>query len=149
MVSLKTKAFKTLPNGDPLLVDIYSPPDSSKPSSKSNTIFLYYHPGGLVAYDRKLVNPHMVQACLSRGWTLVCPDYKLLPQVSGEEIWKDAADAYEFVATGKIFDNETEASKEIRIIAAGGSAGMSSSLQVRPNGALVVTCHISPSCRND
>lgn len=89
---------------------------------------IFFHPGGLVAYDRKAVPPHIVQACMIRGWPLICPDHRLLPQVTAKELFQDVCDAYGFVRE-KMWEKLgfVEKSKG-KIIVAGASAGMLQSL---------------------
>jgi acetyl esterase/lipase len=129
--NVRTQAYKTLPNGTPVLADIYitSGPDWS--IGENNPIVLFFHAGGLTAFNRKFIYPSLVQAVLKREWTLVSVDYRLLPLAKPEEIWEDVKDAYEFVVDelpGVLHMASASRGKEgsrkaRRIIVAGASAG--------------------------
>ncbi|KAK0621032.1 Alpha/Beta hydrolase protein [Immersiella caudata] len=63
----------------------------------SNTpVFLFFHSGGLTAGARNMVPPWLVQTCFHRKWPLLCPSYRLLPQVSGSGLLADVRAAYSF-----------------------------------------------------
>lgn len=72
MASLRTVSYKTLPNDLPLQLDIDTL--SAALASLGSTILdlSYFCAGYLINYNRNLVFPHIVQACLSRGWTCEC-----------------------------------------------------------------------------
>ena len=96
MVSLQTHTFKTIDSLE-LKLDIYTIPSTITSLTPSTPAFLFFHGGGLVGFNRKLLPAHVVQASLSRGWPLISSDYQLLHQVTGKEIVEDASDAYTFV----------------------------------------------------
>ncbi|TAQ84247.1 hypothetical protein B7494_g7429 [Chlorociboria aeruginascens] len=126
-----TYIYKTTPTGHPIHLDIYHNYEQTSSPKDIPPIFLFFHSGGLTSYNRRVIFPHMVQACLSRNWVLASADYRLLPQVSGTEIWEDVKDAYKYVvdevpiilnfprgARGKEDSREAK-----RIIVGGSSAG--------------------------
>ena len=100
---VQTVPYKKLPDGTELLADIYTPGNgnsrdrNSIASQDTTPVVLFFHAGGLTAYSRKFINPSVVQAALSREWTLVSVDYRLLPQASADDILEDMKDAYRFV----------------------------------------------------
>ncbi|KAH9209401.1 Alpha/Beta hydrolase protein [Leptodontidium sp. 2 PMI_412] len=131
MPRLITKPYKTLPNGTPILADIYTTCDFDIGPRDNNPIVLFFHAGGLTAFNRKFLYPSLVQAILKREWTLVSVDYRLLPQASPEDLWDDVKDAYRFVVDDLpgVLDMSSasrgkEASRKIRrVVVAGASAG--------------------------
>ena len=131
---LQTVPYKKLPDGTQLLADIYSPGSGDSNSITNRDIapvVLFFHAGGLTAFSRKFINPSVVQAALSRGWTLVSVDYRLLPQASAEDILDDVKDAYRFATdalTGTVDTSSWAKGRDIardgrRVIVAGASAG--------------------------
>jgi len=128
---MQTVPYKKLPNGKDILLDIYTPARTSFSSRDTTPVVLFFHAGGLTADSRKFLNPSLIQACLSRGWTLVSADYRLLPQASAQDILQDMKDAYEFVVmkVPSIVNNSSgargseAARKGRKIIVAGASAG--------------------------
>ncbi|PVH69186.1 alpha/beta-hydrolase [Cadophora sp. DSE1049] len=131
MPRLITKPYKTLPNGTHILADIYTTCDFDLGPRDNNPIVLFFHAGGLTAFNRKFLYPSLVQAILKREWTLVSVDYRLLPQASPEDLWDDVKDAYRFVVDDLpgVLDISSasrgkEASRKIRrVVVAGASAG--------------------------
>ncbi len=132
MADIQTHAYKTLPSGQQILLDIYTPSELSERSvPDTDPILLFFHAGGLTSFNRKTLSPHLVQSVLRRGWTLVSADYRLLPQASGPDLWDDVKDAYEFVLMRlpNILHNSSAsrgpqmARKARRIIIGGASAG--------------------------
>lgn len=136
MPHLITETYKTLSDGTPVLADIYIPFDPENTLGDNNPIVLFFHAGGLTAFNRKFIYPSLVQAVLKREWTLVSVDYRLLPQAMPEEIWDDVKDAYEFVVDklpGVLHMASASRGKEgsrkaRRVIVAGASAGRSNLL---------------------
>lgn len=101
------------PDGLDLSLDIYGPTKSFT-SDPLPPALLFFHAGGLVAYNQKLLPPYLVQVCPERGWPLVSADYRLFPQVGGIEFFADTVAAYDFVV---------EKLLARKIIIAGASAG--------------------------
>ncbi|RDW80392.1 hypothetical protein BP5796_05090 [Coleophoma crateriformis] len=93
MTTLQSHIYKVT-NGLSIYLDIYLPTTLTTTSKSS---LLYFHAGGLVSYNRKRIYPHIVQACVMRGWPLISVDYRLLPQAKGADVWQDYVDAREFV----------------------------------------------------
>jgi acetyl esterase/lipase len=98
MASRATHVFKTTDNLD-LKLDIYTRASWSQSNvwDEHQPVVLFFHGGGYVGYDREHLPPHIVQSCLLRGWPLISPDYRKLPQVSGKDILSDGKAAYSFV----------------------------------------------------
>ncbi|KAK1749767.1 alpha/beta-hydrolase [Echria macrotheca] len=95
----------------PLECDIYDAHDYSTDSP----VFLYFHPGGLVAGARIVVPPWLAQTCFRHKWPLISASYRLLPQARGEDLLQDATAAYEFA--------RTLGGAERKVIVGGASAG--------------------------
>ncbi|KAL5093339.1 hypothetical protein Trisim1_011144 [Trichoderma cf. simile WF8] len=97
-----------------LKCDIYTQDDYPK----TNPVFLYFHPGGLVDGNRDVIAPWLVQACIQRKWPLISPSYRLLPQAGGQGLLEDATAAYEFAQNW-----DTLASSKRSVIVGGASGG--------------------------
>ncbi|TVY71506.1 Non-reducing polyketide synthase mapC [Lachnellula suecica] len=135
------KDYGTVPADElDLKLDIYTRDSWSQTKiwDEDQPVMVFFHGGGYVGYDREHVPPHIVQSCLTRGWPLVSPDYRKLPQVKGEDILSDAKAAYDFVVERLLGLLTSGASKlpMKNVIVAGASAG----------GNLAILCahHIEP-----
>jgi len=126
MASRSIHIFKTI-DGLDLKLDIYTRQSwsSSKVWNEDQSVVLFFHGGGYVGYDRQHLPPHIVQSSLMRGWPLVSPDYRKLPQVNGEDILSDAKAAYDYVVEKLLglltFGKNTLRMKKIIVV--GQSAG--------------------------
>jgi acetyl esterase/lipase len=149
MASKSTYIFKTVDNLD-LKLDIYTRESwsSSKVWNADQPVVLFFHGGGYVGYDRQHLPPHIVQSCLIRGWPLVSPDYRKLPQVKGEDILSDAKAAYDYVVEN-LLGHLTLGKSTLRmknIVVVGESAGqwlLRSNIKCRanlPGGNLAILC---------
>lgn len=98
MVSKSTQVYKTVGSLE-IQLDIYTrDADLESNLYKNDTpVVLFFHGGGVVSHDRRLLPPHFVQSALVRGWPLVSADYRLFPQATGLEVLEDVKDAYAFV----------------------------------------------------
>jgi acetyl esterase/lipase len=98
MVSKSTHVYKTVGSLE-IQLDIYTrDADLASKRYKNDTpVVLFFHGGGLVAHDRRLLPPHFVQSALGRGWPLISADHRLAPQANGLDILDDMKDAYKFV----------------------------------------------------
>ncbi|KAH7014465.1 uncharacterized protein B0I36DRAFT_436433 [Microdochium trichocladiopsis] len=144
MVSLSTHVYATRPNNLAIECDIYSLRSPRRPdpaiatgstdtlehgqAAPPETVFLYFHAGGLVNGSRDRLPPWLVQACVvERGWHLMSADYRMLPQVGGRELLEDAMAAYQFARSWSSFGSFDVPSaaprRENRVVAGGGSAG--------------------------
>jgi acetyl esterase/lipase len=125
MVSKSTHVYKTVGSLQ-ILLDIYTREAdlSGKRYSVNTPVVLFFHGGGIVSHDRRLLPPHIPQSCLLRGWPLVSADYRLFPQANGLEVLEDVTDAYAFVREKLpgIFNIARGPMKNV--IVAGSSAGM-------------------------
>ncbi|KAH8168629.1 endomembrane protein 70-like protein [Sarocladium implicatum] len=101
-------------DGVALACDIYSSPKFPQ----NFPVFLYFHAGGLVGWNRRHVPPWLVQACHQRKWTLISADYRFLPQAGGRKLAEDAKAAYAFAS-----HFNTPFGKSRRVIVGGSSAG--------------------------
>ena len=125
MASKSTHVYKTVGNLE-ILVDVYTrKTDSSSNRYTINTpVLLFFHGGGAVSHDRRLLHPHIVQASLQRGWPLVSADYRLLPQASGLDLVEDLKDAYAFVREELPSILNISAGPMSNVIVTGQSAGV-------------------------
>ncbi|OAL45724.1 alpha/beta-hydrolase [Pyrenochaeta sp. DS3sAY3a] len=90
----KTIAFKWTADGD-VLLDVLAP---KVKTGKSVTVLLHYHGGFLVIGNRYAFLPYwLVNACVTRGWVFVTPDYRLLPESTAHDTLEDALEAYTWV----------------------------------------------------
>lgn len=126
MASRETLVFKSTDNLD-LKLDIYTRESWSqiKVWDERQPVVVFFHGGGYVGYDREHLPPHIVQSCLLRGWPLISPDYRKLPQVTGEDILSDAEAAYDYVVENALrILTRGESNQAMKnIIVVGASAG--------------------------
>ena len=124
MVSKSTFVYKTVDSLE-IQLDIYTrDADLASKRYKIDTpVILYFHGGGLVAHDRRLLPPHFVQSALGRGWPLISADYRLFPQANGLDILEDIMDAHKFILEKLpgVLNAGTGPMKNV--IVTGGSAG--------------------------
>lgn len=62
----------------------------------TSRIALIYHAGGLIAGSSEIVPQAEIEYLCSRGFVAVLPNYRLVPQVSGRESFKDCEDAFDW-----------------------------------------------------
>merc|ERR1712000_378793 len=75
-------------------MDLYLPKNAHKAP-----ILLWFHGGGLLLGRRDLLAPHMRNGVHTHGYACVSADYRLCPQVSVEEVFKDVQDCIKFIRT--------------------------------------------------
>lgn len=91
----KTLSFKSTRDGNIKLDVVY--PEQIDDASPS-TMLLHYHGGFLIFGDRYAFVPYwLVNACASRKWIFVTPDYRLIPETTAQSSLEDAVNAYEWV----------------------------------------------------
>jgi len=125
MVTRSTHVFKTVDQLN-LELDLYTLEVDQAAYLRrdpNGVIFLWFHGGGFVGFNRRLLPAHVVQSCLRRGWSLVSADYRLLPQVTGYEVVKDARDAYYFVRDKLVGIVTGRSDAQPFVIMGGGSGG--------------------------
>jgi len=86
----KTKrsvVYKTVDNLE-IKADIYTHAPGG--IDVNTPVVLFFHGGGVTAWNRLGIPAHVVQSCLKRRWVLVSADYRLLPQATGKEVVEDA-----------------------------------------------------------
>lgn len=109
-----TYTYKTV--GDVAIrADVYRQPgDDIRPA------ILWIHGGALIMGNREGLNPVQLEKYLNSGYTVICIDYRLAPQVKLPQIIADLQDAYRWVRTDgpKLFRIDPD-----RIAVAGHSAG--------------------------
>jgi acetyl esterase/lipase len=144
MVSKSTHVYKTVGSLH-IMLDIYTrDADVSSNRYTSNTpVILFFHGGGIVSHDRRLLPPHFVQLALIRGWPLVSADYRLFPQANGLEVLEDVKDAYDFVREKLPNILNAEAGPMRNVIVAGCSAGVLSIMLHRRGQSLTASRRIS------
>jgi acetyl esterase/lipase len=103
-------------HGFPLECDVYTKDGTC---SSDAPVFLFFHAGGLVAWGRDTIPPWLVQTCLDRGWPLISPSYRLLPQAGAAGLLADVSAAYGFAQKW-----ETQGGTKRRVIVGGASAGI-------------------------
>lgn len=93
-----------------LSLDVLTPSKTVTP----DTAIIHYHGGFLVIGNKEIWPPAwLIDAAKRRNWAYITPNYRLLPEASGDEVLSDALDAAQWV-----IDNITR-----RVIIAGSSAG--------------------------
>lgn len=112
--------FKSV-DGLDILVDIYVAPSATKDAP--SPVILWWHGGGLLQGNRKAMAPHMLDAPLQHGITVVSADYRLAPQTRLPGIIADARDAAAFVQSddfSRVVDHRADNRK---LFLSGSSAG--------------------------
>ncbi|SPN98458.1 uncharacterized protein DNG_01502 [Cephalotrichum gorgonifer] len=90
----KTLDFKSTKDGA-IKLDVFYPENVE---GTKRTVVLHYHGGFLVVGNRYSFFPYwMVRGCVSRGWILVSPDYRLIPESTAQALLEDSIDAYNWV----------------------------------------------------
>jgi acetyl esterase/lipase len=86
-----TYTYKTV--GDlEIRADVYRQPDDIiRPA------LIWIHGGALIMLNREGLNPVQLEKYLSSGYTVICIDYRLAPQVKLPQIIEDLQDAYRWV----------------------------------------------------
>ena len=111
--------FKTV-DGLELRADVYSPinhPASPRP------VCLYLHGGFLITGTRSSFAPYwLFNALVSRGWTCVSPDYRLIPETNLLAAIEDLKDAWKWIETDLAKKHVQQIDLGRRIVA-GSSAG--------------------------
>lgn len=87
-----TITFKSDPI--PIDLDVYSP--DSTGLDGSTPLVVFYHFGGLFVGNKQAqpLPRWLLKACRQRGWTMILPDYRLLPESSFAEILEDVKDLW-------------------------------------------------------
>lgn len=126
MASKSTHIYKTIDSRE-IQLDIYTrEADLANNRYKKDTpVVLFFHGGGLVSHDRRLLTPHFVQSALIRGWPLVSADYRLFPQATGREVLSDVKDAYAFIREKLPGILNIDSGPMKNVIVTGASAGRS------------------------
>ena len=111
--------FKTV--GDlELSADVYSP---INPPASPRPVCLYLHGGFLIVGTRSSFAPYwLINALVSRGWTFVSPDYRLIPETNLLAAVEDLKDAWKWIETdlAKKYVQQIDLGRRI---VAGSSAG--------------------------
>lgn len=78
--------------------DVYLPAEEFMKSPCPT--FLYIHGGGWISGTRKEINMSMLHELLGRGFIVASIDYRLLPEVSINELFDDIRDAESWTRWG-------------------------------------------------
>jgi acetyl esterase/lipase len=95
MLSKTTHIYAQSESG-PLQLVVYLPQNRNTIKT-CDPAFMYFHGGGLVAFNREFIPTHIVQSCVQRNWPLISVDYNLLPQARGKSLLSNIRDSYRFV----------------------------------------------------
>ncbi|KAF9031441.1 Alpha/Beta hydrolase protein [Panaeolus papilionaceus] len=134
--SVLTLSYKTLSNGDSVLLDVYLPV-LSKGVTQTSPLFVptvvFFHGGGLTAGSKDSFIPlWLVDRVLSLGYAFVSPNYQLIPPATGHEIKQDVLDVFTFLKDASFhLNNEGESTGSSivfkvdteKIVVSGSSAG--------------------------
>ncbi|KAJ3476865.1 hypothetical protein NLG97_g8995 [Lecanicillium saksenae] len=98
-------------------LDVYT----SKQGQMPSPIMLWFHGGYLITGSRIAIPDWLLNFAYDQGWTVVSPDYRVLPESTGLATIEDLQSAYRWVAKElPCIHRECDAN---RIILAGASAG--------------------------
>jgi acetyl esterase/lipase len=95
---VETVTFKYA-QGKPILLDVLVPQTLS---SGKHPVNIHFHGGFLVNGARNMVNitpPRILQHAIDEHIIIVTPDYRLLPESNGREIFDDIEDVWDWVST--------------------------------------------------
>ncbi|TVY52159.1 Non-reducing polyketide synthase mapC [Lachnellula cervina] len=156
MASREILVFKSTDNLD-LKLDIYTRESWSqiKVWDERQPVVVFFHGGGYVGYDREHLPPHIVQSCLLRGWPLISPDYRKLPQVTGEVILSDAEAAYDYVVENALRiltrGESNQAMKNIIVVgaSAGGHMALLCGHYMEPRPIAILEYYAVPTVQDD
>jgi acetyl esterase/lipase len=132
---LRGYAFKSVKytsvQGVDIRLDIVHPEKIGDFDSTPRNVLLHYHGGFLVVGDRNAFYPHwLVNACASRGWIFITPDYRLLPESTASSSLEDAVAAYHWVLSSL---SQVLGCRIGSVLMAGSSAGAYLALAVAAN----------------
>ena len=130
--TINTVAYGNAGN-QPLLADIYTastPPNDGAPKP----LYLFFHGGCLIFGDRKTFPPVYLikELVVSRGWTFVSFDYRLLPEATLEDINDDLLAVEQFVLhklSGELAKLQLPTADLTKVVVSGASAGGYCALQ--------------------
>ncbi|KAJ5621856.1 hypothetical protein N7528_005088 [Penicillium herquei] len=119
MASIKpdrTVAYKTVGSLE-IPMDIYLPKNV-----RNAPVILWFHGGGLLQGRRDAISPHMRDGVQKYGYVCISADYRLAPQVSVGEVFKDVKDCIRFIRDdlSSLIGDVVDAS---RLAVSGSSAG--------------------------
>ncbi|CEH17281.1 KYNURENINE FORMAMIDASE [Ceraceosorus bombacis] len=97
-MSVQTIAFKQAFGSD-ISLDYYPPPPGA---ALPAPVLFSVHGGGGSGGDRKDVRLWSFALARARGYAIVSPDYRLIPECDAPAIAKDVSDAWNFVTAGEL-----------------------------------------------
>ncbi|KAJ5658649.1 uncharacterized protein N7484_002298 [Penicillium longicatenatum] len=116
-----THVYKTHLTTD-LHLDVYLS-TSNEGSNTPKPVLLWFHGGYLVTGSRIAIPRWLLNHALAHGWTVVSPDYRVLPECTGLATTEDLISAYEWVA-GSLNRLHPDCNEDLsNIIIGGASAG--------------------------
>ncbi|KAK5681604.1 hypothetical protein LTS10_006137 [Elasticomyces elasticus] len=111
-------------------------------------IALVYHGGGLLVGSSEMIPKVQTQYLCSKGFVVIAPNYRLVPQVTGREALADCADAYDWATTELSEAMQKEHSIELdpsQVVAMGHSSGGTAALHVASSRSLRAVTAFYPS----
>lgn len=87
---------------------------------------LIYHAGGLVAGSSEIVPKPQIQYLCAKGFVVVLPNYRLIPQVTGKDAFADCEDAFEWTKKDLTSRMQTQHGRRLdtdNIVVVGHSSG--------------------------
>ncbi|KAK0943579.1 hypothetical protein LTR48_002192 [Friedmanniomyces endolithicus] len=136
--------YKTDDYGNP----IYARVSWSTATQSPRPIALIYHGGGLMVGSSEMIPKPQTEYRCSKGFLVVAPNYRLVPQVSGRQAFADAVYAYDWTTTDLPKLLQAEHSLEIdsaQIVAMGHSSGGTLALHIASCRSLKAATAFYPS----
>ncbi|KAK1811922.1 hypothetical protein LTR12_013709 [Friedmanniomyces endolithicus] len=120
----------------------------STASHSPKPIALIYHGGGLIVGSSEMIPKTQTEYLCSKGFLVVAPNYRLVPQVSGKEAFADAVQAYDWATTDLPKLLQAKQGLEIdptQVVAMGHSSGGTLALHIASCRSLKASTAFYPS----
>ncbi|KAK5173929.1 uncharacterized protein LTR77_002610 [Saxophila tyrrhenica] len=143
MLPSRTLTYKTVGSLD-ILLDIYLAPKVTKAP-----ILLWLHGGGLLQGHRSQLPPYLRRGVQQQGYTCVSADYRLAPQTTLPDIFRDVKDCISFIRSSLPARLAEAGLKNVvdvsRLAVSGSSAGgylaLLAGLYIQPKPQVVVATY--------
>ncbi|KAK3621822.1 hypothetical protein LTR56_022558 [Elasticomyces elasticus] len=137
-------AYKADDHGNPM----YARVSWSKKLRGPKLIALVYHGGGLLVGSSEMIPKVQTEYLCSKGFIVIAPNYRLVPQVSGKDAFADCVHAYDWATTELIEVMQKEHRIKLdpsQVVAMGHSSGGTAALHVASCRSLRAVTAFYPS----
>ncbi|KAK5693627.1 hypothetical protein LTR97_010196 [Elasticomyces elasticus] len=137
-------AYKADDYGNPM----YACVSRSKKLQGPKPIALVYHGGGLLVGSSEMIPKVQTEYLCSKGFIVIAPNYRLVPQVSGKDAFADCVHAYDWATTELMEVMQKEHRIKLdpsQVVAMGHSSGGTAALHVASCRSLRAVTAFYPS----